>query len=432
MKFSRQQILIIGGAIFLAVVLFFVIGSGLRSKTEAPEVALTFWGIDDKSVIDKVIESYKRVRPTVRVEYQRIKEEEYKGAVLDALAAGAGPDILMIRNHWLPKEKNKLAEVLPTQFNIAQLRDNFPKVVEEDFTSGGRIYALPLYIDTMALLYNRRILDELGIVKPPADWEEFRNLVPQVTLYDLEGGIDRAAAAIGGSERNIDKASDLLQLLMLQNGTRMVTDNFSGASFADVTHGAPGLKAFNFYLQFSDSSSSYYTWNSEQPNSLEAFAREKVAMIFNYHSSVSKIKAKSPFLDFRVAPMIQVKSAKGVPVVNYADYWGVAVSKQSRAPAWAWDFIVFFTTQSDIARIYMDGTGRPPALRSLIKEKLNDPDLGIFAKQALTAESWYQIDEDKVRRIFNEAIEGVLTGRFDSKKALAQAEKRITELMSSF
>ena len=62
---------------------------------------------------------------------------------------------------------------------------------------------------------------------------------------------------------------------------------------------------------------------------------------------------------------------------------------------------------------------------------MNDPDLGVFARQALTARSWSQPDEAKVREAMSNAIGAVLSGQLDSTRGLRQAEEQVTQLFVS-
>ena len=95
----------------------------------------------------------------------------------------------------------------------------------------------------------------------------------------------------------------------------------------------------------------------------------------------------------------------------------------------AWDFILLLTTNQDNAKAYLQETQKPPALRFLINEYLNDPEIGVFAKQILTAGSWPQIDNNKIETIFSDMIESVISGRQTATTALDQAEAQISQLM---
>lgn len=429
MKLSQKQIIIVSSVALAVILLFALLFLNLRPSNRSQEFTLKIWGVDDGEVFDNVAQSYKQIRPGATVKYTKIDPKNFESGLLNALASGEGPDIFYIGNRELPKQKVRLIPVNTQQFNLVRLRELFPTAVEQDFVSGGQVYALPLFLDTLALIYNKDLFDQAGIVAPPKTWDEFQRAVSQLRVVNPNGQIVRAAAAIGGSENSVDSAADLLTLLMLQNGAKMVSSDLSSAAFASQEGGGPGIAAFNFYLQFTSAGSPNYTWNDGQQNSLDSFVNGKTAMIFNYQSAVSIIKSKSPFLNFAVAPMPQPGGAGAA--VNYPRYYGLAVSKQSRLNSWAWDFIVYLTANPEVGKIYTGGNGRPPALRSLIGQNMNDPNLNVFVKQALTARSWYEADDAKIKSILNNAIVSVLTGQADSEKSLKQAQDQVSQLMGS-
>lgn len=403
--------------VLLVLILIF---TNLRSSQTPPKVTLRVWGTIENDAMNRFLEGYKNIRGNVTVEYRGMPEAGYEEAVVSALAAGNGPDVFMIPAKSLSRNKSKLYPAPPAQFGLARLRDEFPTVVEQDFADGGNVYALPLYLDTLALFYNRGLLDQASLVRPPRTWDEFQKYVAYLRKLGPGGQILQAAAGIGGSAKSVPHAPDILMNLMLQNGLFAG----GGADYYGIASEA-GLRAMNSYIQFANSAASEYTWNDAQPNAYEGFGAGKVAMVFGYRRDALELKRKYPFLDMGVAPM---PAAAGANAVAWADYWGFAVSRQSRAPEWAWDFILNFTTNPQNAIMYTGVSGLPPALRSAIGNYLNDAELGVFARQALIARSWRQPNEIRVGEFLNEAISGILGGRFNSYQALQQAQNRISQL----
>lgn len=427
MQFSKKQILILGGSGALVLILIIFIFLNVRPSPTSQEVTLTAWGFEDRNVFEPILQGYKTLRPNVTINYEKVEEVSYEDTLLNALAAGQGPDVFMIRNRVLPREKNKLIPVLPQTFTLPNLQEQFPQVVEQDFVSEGEVYALPLYLDTLALIYNKSMLDQAGIVSPPKTWDEFQKIIPGLRVLSPTGQVLKAGAAFGGSEKTVKNGVDIVNLLMLQNGVKMTDNGNTAATFASQESGFGGASAFNFYLQFANAGSPNYTWNESQPNSLESFASGKTAMVLGYQKNLAEMRNKNPFLKASVA--LAPEPLGSEIAVSYADYVGLAVSKQSRAPNWSWDFIIYATTNLDIQKVYLQTTGHPPALRSLIAEALVKPELGVFAKQALTARSWYQADDAKTKEIFNSAIISVITGQAASDKALQRAEEQVSQLM---
>ncbi len=423
---ARNQIILISLGVLVTIGLALLIVFGLQRPQSELSGNLVFWGVfDNPSVIDNAIQSYKKIRPKVTVTYRQINADNYENDLINALAGENPPDVLMFHNTWLPKHFNKVAPFSENQLALKDFKLMFPTVVEQDFAPDGTIYALPLYIDTLAFFYNQDVFDNKGIALPPKNWTEFENLVPKLRELDKTGRITKAAAAIGGSDKSVNRGTDLLNLLMLQTGAKMTRDDFSAASF----NSDEGLNATLFYTKFANAASPLYTWNDSLPYSLDSFASGETAMMFNYSYQLGFLKEKNPFLKFGVAPMLQPENAG--QTVNYANYWGLAASAKSLNKEAAQDFILFMTTNPSISQKYLKLTGKPPALRSLINGYLTDPELGVFARQALTARSWPQADSAMIETIFSQMIESIITGKLSTTNALGEAEDKVTQIMKS-
>ena len=428
MSFSRNQIIVSGisGLVILFFILVFIgVIPGLKGSNQNTnqEISLVFWGVDSSGFIQPLIDAYTGTNPNVKITYRKIDSVSYEKTLIDALATGQGPDVLMFNNNWLAKHYNKIAPAPATQISVESVARLFPTVVRQNFVSNNQVYALPLYIDTLALLYNKSVLDAAAVAGLPKTWDEFQALVPNLRKFNQFNQITRPAAAIGGSDKSIDKASDLLNELIMQfaGGPQNIISQDGAVYFKD-----DGLNALNFYLGFANPASSYNTWNDSLPYSLDSFADGSTAMIFNYASGFPKIKSRNPYLDFSVSQMPQL-APDGQPV-NYADYWGLAVSKQSRNAVWAWHFISSITTNPQTAELYVQNASLPPALLTLIEKYKNDAKFGVFARQALTARSWLQPDNTEVKKIFSDIIESVSNGKATAKDALDEAENAINSI----
>lgn len=424
MSLTKNQliILILGLILVVGVVLLLVFGSQGRSGELSGTI--NFWGVfDSPAMINEIISGYRSENPKVNVDYRQIDPANYENELINALASGRAPDVIMFHNSWLPKHINKISPLDPSQISIGQYRELFPQVAEQDFAPDNAIYALPLYIDTLALFYNQDIFDNNSIALPPKTWEEFEKLVPKLRQLDRLGRIQKAAASIGGSSRSINRAPDLLSLLMLQTGTEMTSKDFSRVLFASKE----GVNALNFYTKFANPLSPVFTWSDSFGYSLDSFTAGDTAIMFNYAYQAPFLKDKNPFLNFRVIPMMQ--PANREQDVNYANYWGLAMTVSAQNKLVAQDFIIKVTTDPAIAERYLTITQHPPALRSLINKYLTDPDIGLFARQALTARSWPQIDNIEVDKTFSEMITAVLTNRLSSQRAIEEAAGKVTQLM---
>ena len=454
-KLTRKQVIIIGFGVFIVLVVGVVVYLNLRHTNTASQAKLTMWGIDDEKAMTGMIDAYESAHQGAQVTYTQIDPASYQTQLLSALAAGTGPDIFEVNDHDLPQWENVLAPMPTTnaeQFNTVTLGTDFPTVVGQDFVAGGSIYALPLSLDTLVMIYNKDLVDSAGIALLPKTWDDFDTDVTHLRTLNAQGQITQAAAAIGGSETSIPNATDILYLLMLQNGTQMTSassgpavfangiDSGSGAGGSDSGNSGagsgsggsgganPGQTAFEFYLQFANVGSPYFTWSDALGNAESSFIQGKTAIIFGYGSLLNDIKQKAPFLNYGVALVPQPSGA--TVLVNYPNYEGLAVARYGQVAS-AWDFIISSLTTPAQVGVYNTDTGTPPALRSSIQANASDPVWSVFGTQALTARSWHEADATKIDDVFNAAIVSVLNGAADSTKALQTAQAGVNAIINS-
>ncbi|PKM87235.1 hypothetical protein CVU83_03230 [Candidatus Falkowbacteria bacterium HGW-Falkowbacteria-2] len=409
-------------ALFLLGIFVLTAGFGCKTvdkKTQAAmqPISLTYWRVfDGPDTLAPIIDAYKVIHPNISITYRKLRYEEYETELLNALAEDRGPDILSIHNTWMPKYQNKLTpmpasitmaypveqgsikkEVIPQlqtvkSPSLKEIKDRFVDVVYGDVVmTDNQVYGLPLSVDTLALFYNRDLFNNAGIVEAPLYWnKEFQQNVKKLTRQDAVLGLVQSGIALGGGT-NIERYSDILSILMMQNGATMMEGNrvlFHLLPQANKDNGYnPGLEALRFYIDFANPGKEVYSWNDELPNSIELFASGKLAMMFGYSYHVDTIKALAPKLNFSISKLPQIE---GSPIeVNFANYWIETVSKKSKYPNEAWDFVLFATKEQQ-AKKYLEATGKPTALRSLVAEQRNSDEIGVFASQVLTAKSWYR------------------------------------------
>jgi multiple sugar transport system substrate-binding protein len=432
-KLTQKQIILVAGAALVLIIGVVVLLMNMRAKSTSQQaLKVTIWGTDSSKAFNDIIQSYSGPGSgtSAQISYVQIDPTQYRTKLLGALAAGTGPDIFEIGNHDLSQWQNVIAPVpavLATTFNQVTLGTDFPTVVGQDFVSNGNVYALPLSVDTLAMIYNKDLFDTAGIATVPATWEDLQNDIPRLRVVNAQGQVTQAAVALGGSETSIANAPDIIFLLMMQNGTQMTSKDGSTVTFSMGSgSGDAGLNAFNYYLQFANSANSNYTWSDGMGSADNNFIQGKAAVVFDYSSAVANIKAKAPFLNYGVAAMPQPANAK--VAINYAKYNGLAVSKSGASIAGAWNFIINLTTSAADENIYTKDMASPPALRSVIASSITDPTMAVFASQVLTARSWHESNSVEIDSLMNEAIRNVLNGAADSTTALSQAQTAINSI----
>src|SRR3989344_4032402 len=214
MQFTRSQIIFIaiGGlsGVILLLILFGVL-PGRREDINVTEI--TVWGVEDTRVFQTITRQFEKLRPDVSISYRQFEEDTYERDLLNNLAAGEKPDVVMFENNWLLEHQDKLLPAtftigtagqaqLVEKFTLSQMQTFFPRVAEQDFTIKNEVYALPLYIDTLAMAYNRDLFDKGGVVFPPTTWEELGNTVGKLKLLE-DNELPRGAYAMGGTSKSV-------------------------------------------------------------------------------------------------------------------------------------------------------------------------------------------------------------------------------------
>lgn len=460
----------LGRAAAAAAVLSLVFG-GFGCKAVDPQVAerikpitLKYWRVFDGSdAFAGVISKYRQLHPNVIIDYKMFSYDEYEKALLSAIAEGSGPDILSLHNSWMRRWQPRLLPapaVISIPFreitgtikkeetytlrneagpSLASVKNDFVDGVYDDIViptpqedprlpPADLVYGLPLSVDSMVLFYNRDLLNNAGLAQPAADWKTFQDQVKKLTKLDETGAIIQSGAALGTAD-NVERSSDILSALMMQNGAVMNDQNGQAAfdKYPPEMAGRPlppGAEALVFYTDFANPEKEVYSWNDKMPDSLQAFADGHTAYFFGYAYDLPLIRNLSPKLNFGIAHFPQIE---GNNPVYFANYWIEAVSKQTAHPNEAWDFLMFLTNASN-APNYLKATRKPTALRSLVNSQLDDLDLSAFASQAPYAKSWYHgTDAQATEEAFQAMIRQALSREADPKRIVELAATKVNQ-----
>lgn len=274
--------------------------------------------LDRGQAFNKIIADWKVKNKEKVIDYQVVPAYlDYEKTVVEALAAGKGPDIWEIRQDALPRHRDKLAYLNQNSGQIALIKKLFSPVVAEDLIKNNRLYGLPWGLDPLVVVANSELLTKAKAKQIPTEWTAFAKLASQLTVQE-EGKIVRPGLAMG-SIGNVDRASSILQLLMLQLGAQPTDLAKQQATFhlpqtdSDGQLYYPGLDALKLYQTFGQPDSLYYSFDRSLDYSNQLMVEGKLPLAFNFLSSVPQLKRVEPKLRLTVAPAPQF-SLKKIPV----------------------------------------------------------------------------------------------------------------------
>jgi len=405
-------------AVILAVLSF--VGFGCKGLTAEQQqatapVSLEYWTVyDDVDALQAAIDKYRASRPYLKVTVRQLRYDELYTRLVEALAEDKGPDIISVPAKNLRAFVTKLAPMpatardttviqrktmvntVETVVNTAQIKlpdantvdREFVQAVKKDAIVSGQIYGLPLSFDTMAIYYNKDLLDRSDVAETPDTWEKFQEAVKKISKTDKDTGrIVQSGAALGAS-RNVEGFDDLLYILFRQSNIDFVDASgrpaFNRSARTSGETASAGV--MNFYTDFANPGRDTYSWNNDMGNSLDAFVQGRTAFFFGYSYDNATIQARAPQLNYGIMPMLQLNSEKPV---NAANYWLQTVVGKSKKQNDAWA-LVNYLTRSQASDEYLTATKRPSARRALIAKQQGDPELAPFVSQILVADSWYR------------------------------------------
>src|SRR3989344_5275263 len=259
---SKFQIILL--AVFGVFFVLGVVAFSLYRGSGGENVAMTVWG-------DIAPEDFGLLLTTSAISQDRMFSVNYvekstetiEAEFTEALARGTGPDLIILTQDQLWKNKAKLLAIPYTSINERDFKTAF---IEEGelFLDETGIYALPLSIDPLVLYYNRDLLSNARQAQHIQYWDEIYAAATNLSKRDAAGNIVLSVMALGEA-RNIPHAKDIFSLLLLQAGTPITglvnRELRSQISLNFGTPILPGEAALDFYTQFSNPTKVYFSWN---------------------------------------------------------------------------------------------------------------------------------------------------------------------------
>lgn len=456
----------------LSMLGLFNLGATASTASSTP-VNLVYWRVAEETPSDfeGILRDFSTAHPNIRVTLKTVPYATFRDKLVSALATEDQVDIFSFRNdqtlsylpylYPMPRTINtvvteqsgtggcsKQKNTTTTLYSPTSVRKTFVDVVADDVIwkdAAGQenIIGLPIYVDTLALFYNKTLLNAAGIEQPPTTWTEFQEDVNVLTKVSPSGTLTRPGASLGAST-NINRASDILSMLMMQNGAVMNGSDGKSVSFDDIINVTdengeqsayyPGEKALEYYTSYATPGTSVYSWNEQQNHSIDMFSAGELPMMFHYAYMIPVITERAPSLRFDVALAPQIEG-NDIPI-NYAHYFIEGVSGGTKYPDQSFELLKYLTDRESNQAI-LETIKRSPARRDL----LEDPDLSEltsgnvslepFFAQTLTAQSWNKLDGDKYEQIFADMITSVITGKQTVRKAIDDAASSMNILSAN-
>ncbi|WP_312112424.1 ABC transporter substrate-binding protein [Brevibacillus reuszeri] len=288
------------------------------------------WRVEDTDGYKQIIKAFEADNPNIKIEFKPFKATEYNTILNTALQSDSGPDILQLRP-YAPGVSLAEAGFLEPLDSVTGI-SSFPKDVLAAATAkDGKVYGVPLSLNSTQFYYNKKIFDENGL-KEPKSWDELIAL--SKTLK--EKGI--VPISFGAKEG---------WLLSLSHGV-IAPSNYNGTGYLEkLKTGESDLKSPEFLgsVKRMQELIPYFPENYvglELNDMRTLFATGKAAMFINGSFELEGIKKLNPDLQLDFFPM-PTDDGKAV-ITTWVD-GSYAVNSKSKHKQEAMKFMEFMATK---------------------------------------------------------------------------------------
>lgn len=378
-------------------------GQPTGNTPTSPSVVLEYWGLwEPTETMQQVIKDYETANPGVSINFTKQSHQDYRLRLKTAIAQGEnGPDMFRYHSSWVPMMTQELSSLPSAVMTSSEYTSTFYPAAAQLLQVGGQIVGIPLMYDGLALYYNTDIFST-AVVDPPKTWSDLRALASKLTVK-ANASITRAGIAMGNTS-NTEHFSDIVAVLMMQNGADMTKPN------------SPQTRdALLFYTNFIKSDG---VWNDTLPLSSVAFARGDVAMMFAPSWRALEVKQMNPNLKFKVVPLPQLSDTR----IAYANFWAEGVSAKSTHKEESWKFLKYLSSSDVQKKLYASQSQVRPfgeiySRKDLANTLAEDDIASAYLQDAPYAKGWYMSSythddglNDQIIKYYEDAVNSLLEG----------------------
>lgn len=385
------------------------------------------WGSVDQKAVEQTLQDIARTDKQFSVvAYEWHDPRTFEEELVNAIAEDRAPDAILYTHDDLVTYRAKLWPIPYETWPLRTFKDSYIDGAEIFARTDG-VYAFPFAVDPLVMYWNRDLFSSTGFPTPPATWESLvADTVPGITVQNTDRSIKRSAVALG-EYVNLVNAKDILLMLMMQSGSKLVLETDRGYEVAlDVPQVDGGRRpmdaAIQFFVNFSNTNSALYTWNRLPESDQASFLREDLALYFGRGSEAGSIREKNPNLNFDVAPVPQGSTA--TIKRTYGTFYGFGILRATANANGTYQALATLTSAESVEPL-AERLAFAPVLRSSLAKATTDPARQTIVTEALIARGWLDPDSTGSDAIFREMIDAIVSNRAKVAGAVTDALRRL-------
>lgn len=156
-----------------------------------PAGEITFMVIDsfktDDNPLQASTDAFMAANPGVKVNLEYVSANDIKEKFTTSALSGAGPDIVALDSSGYAIDSAASNLLCPLDDDLKPIVGQFYEAPVQSGLYNGSYYAVPWYMNSMAMYYNQDILDAAGVTSLPTTWAEFNEALEKITAAGYDG-----------------------------------------------------------------------------------------------------------------------------------------------------------------------------------------------------------------------------------------------------
>ncbi len=386
-----------------------------NSESEKTKIVFLRAGTEEtkKEAYNKIIELFEAQNPDIEVEYQESPwGDDIETKLNTGFASGIAPDVI---NYSLASMGQRIPlgqyEVLNSYVEGWEGLDDFYPSVLEAGSIGDNLYGIAYLADPLLLAVNTEMLNEVGIMNPPTNWEELYDAHLKLIKKDSNGVVTQTGVALPKMGFGIFQ---WIEIFGFQNGAKNLVDETDNTILFNQP---PMVEALAFLNKINEAGIIPYEKADDNP-----FITGKAAMCY---MSPSWFRAYN--IDDLEGKITMVPPVTNKTEGTFCGMHFMFMNSQSKNKEAAWKFMQFLTSKESM-KIWVDITGTPPLRQSLTDEYIqSNPEWGAYVLDAISI----GVGAPKVAysnslfTVVNEGMEKVFFGQSTPQEAMDAAAVKL-------
>jgi|GEM_PF-676824 len=304
---------------------------------------------------DDIIPRFEAENPGIKVTFESAESPDYADKLYTQAVAGEAPDVFFI--WWsagLMEEGQLLA--LEEYFDDKYMSDFYEaNIIGQVYE--GHLYGVPKYVSTIAMAYNKDILDEAGVPYPDGtwDWDDYLVAYKACTRPDK------------GQWGTYVVHEYLPHYVWMNGGEWMNADLFGTKCLLDEEKAMEALK-FNYDLIYGPDPVSPRPGTVGEYGWWDVFSSGKIAFVESHSWTVTNYIRQNDFSwEFTDLPVSRDGNKAGLTFVN-----GYSVYVGTKYPEASVELVRFLTSPWAMKQMCLGILGLQPVRKSLVPVWDND------------------------------------------------------------